>query len=180
MSLISHRELVKLVEQGVITSQPEKINGASIDLTLDDVIRLESDTFEDVDLIEKENIETVERNISDSCYFLNPGEFILASTAEWFNLPDDIAALYVCKSSMARNGLNHLNAGFADPTWYGSKLTLELHNVTKRKTMILRPGMSIGQMLFFRCSGSVPEHVSYAKVGQYNNQQSVTASKGIR
>lgn len=181
MSLLSHRELVELVEQGVITAQPEKINGASIDLTLDDVIRVEAPFNNDIDLSKKENIRTVETIISSiDGYSLRPGSFILASTAEWFNLPDDVAALYVCKSSMARNGLNHLNAGFADPTWHGSKLTLELHNVTKHHTLVLRPGMPIGQMLFFRCSGSVPHNVSYAAVGNYNNQKTVTASKGIR
>lgn len=43
----------------------------------------------------------------------------------------------------------------------------------------IRPGMPIGQMVFFKHL-PVPDHASYAARGQYNNQNEVTASKGIR
>lgn len=179
MSLLSHTELVELVNQGVITADYERINGSSIDITLDSVIRAE--VFfggGNVDLAKKENIETLEILIEDH-YVLMPGEFILASSREIFNLPNDISCEYKLKSSMARNGLEHLNAGWCDAGWTNSKLTLELKNMTELHNLILRPGMAIGQMVFFRHE-PVPSDKSYAVTGQYNHQDKVQASKGIR
>lgn len=180
MSLISYSELVKLVEQGVINADPANINGASIDITLGDDIMLEGyRTLPYVDLMEKESLSMVEHNMSGDGYMLKPGEFILATSVETFNLPNNIACEYKLKSSLARSGLQHLMAGWCDPGWYGSKLTLELKNVTERHFLMLRPGMKIGQMVFFKCD-PVPEENSYAAKGQYNSQDTVTANKGLR
>ncbi|MEY3760178.1 MAG: Cronobacter phage vB CsaP, partial [Pseudomonadota bacterium] len=112
-------------------------------------------------------------------YTIRPDEFILASSDEFFNLPNDISCEYKLKSSMARNALDHLNAGWADATWNGSRLTLELKNVSRFHKLIIETGMAIGQMVFFR-HAPVPHEQSYAVRGQYNKQQSVTESKGIR
>lgn len=180
MSLLSYKELCELVEQNIITADPANINAASIDITLDSEIMIESSAGQPIiDLAKKENIRTFKKDISDVGYLLKPGEFILASSVEQFNLPNDIVAEYVLKSSQARNGLNHLLAGYADPGWHNSKLTLELHNVTQHHYLRINPGMKIGQIKFYRVT-EVPEHASYASTGQYNGQQGVTASKGIR
>jgi len=178
MGLLSYTQLVELVSRGVINAKLSQINGASIDITLDAFIRMEGRSGA-IDLSAKENIETVEYEMTPSGYLLAPGEFILASSIEEFNLPNTIVAEYVQKSSLARNGLNHCLAGYADPGWHSSKLTLELFNVTRCHQLRLRPGMPIGQMKFFQVA-EVPSHASYAIRGQYNNQEKVTASKGIR
>jgi len=112
-------------------------------------------------------------------FYIRPGEFCLAESREVFNLPNNIAAEYKLKSSMARNGLNHLLAGWCDPGWYGSTLTLELHNVTQYHTIKLQPGMKIGQMVFYEVE-PVPEEKSYKTKGQYNNQKGAQESKGVR
>lgn len=67
-----------------------------------------------------------------------------------------------------------------DPGWNGSKLTLELKNVSRFHKLILRPNMPIGQMVFFRHDVPVPHEESYAVRGQYNNQSHVTQAKGLR
>jgi dCTP deaminase len=113
-------------------------------------------------------------------YILRPDEFILASTNEIFNLPDNISAEYKLKSTQARNAMEHLNAGFCDPGWNNSKLTLELKNVSRYHKLIIRPNMPCGQIVFFRHEVSVPSNESYAVRGQYNNQTQVTLSKGLR
>ena len=77
-------------------------------------------------------------------YDLAPGQFCLAATAETFYLPDNIAAEFKLKSSLARAGLNHALAGFADPGWTGSVLTLELTNTLRWHSLRLRPGMKAG------------------------------------
>lgn len=179
MSLISYSELVELVNQGVINSDPANINGASIDITLGDEIMLESySTPSYIDLMEKESLRMIKHKMEE-VYMLEPGDFILATSVETFNLPSDIACEYKLKSSLARSGLQHLMAGWCDPGWHGSKLTLELKNVTQYHALLLRPGMKIGQMVFFKCE-PVPEENSYTVKGQYNNQDTVTANKGLR
>jgi dCTP deaminase len=189
MSLLSYLELCELVEQGVINANLDQVNGSSIDLTLHHLIRTESPdglTNHPVNLKAKQNISTREWDLNkqdsktgEYGYILRPDEFILASSDEFFNLPDDISCEYKLKSSMARNALDHLNAGWADATWNGSRLTLELKNVSRFHKLIIETGMAIGQMVFFR-HAPVPHEQSYAVRGQYNKQQSVTESKGIR
>lgn len=182
MSLISYNGLIKLMEQGVINCKPENINGTSIDITLDEEIMYEHPLplKDHVDLSKKE-FPTMQRFAMNNSrgYHLHPNQFILASSAEVFNLPNNVSAEYKLKSSLARSGLQHLLAGWCDPGWCDSKLTLELKNVSQHHTLILRPGMKIGQMVFWE-SAPVPEDRSYAVTGQYNGQQGVTGNKGVR
>lgn len=122
--LLTDIELHELVDQGIITAQHSQVNGSSIDVTLHHLIRIESPNGlpdKPVDLKIKENIQTEELDLwlqnypklnLNGCYILRQDEFILASTNEFFNLPNDISAEYKLKSSMARNGLEHLNAGW--------------------------------------------------------------------
>ena len=181
MSLLSYLELVELVEAGVINAPIENVNGSSIDLTLDSVIMIEDEPKFNkvVRLHRKENIELREFVMKEHGYHLKAGEFILASSRETFNLPSNISAEYKLKSSMARNGLEHLNAGWCDASWHGSKLTLEFKNMTNKHELLIEPGMKCGQVVFFRHE-PVPYFANYAKRGQYNKQQKVTASKGIQ
>jgi dCTP deaminase len=57
---------------------------------------------------------------------INPGEFVLASTIEWFCVPNDVLIVAHDKSSWARRGLAVQNTIF-DPGWRGHA-TLELTN----------------------------------------------------
>lgn len=178
--LLSYIELVELVESGVIDANPENINGASIDVTLGDTLLIEKVQYSAtvVDLSAKKSPEMVSLVIDPSGYIMQPGQFILASTQETFNLPNNIAAEFKLKSSIARGGLNHLLAGFADPRWHNSKLTLELKSELRHHQILLKTGMKIGQMKFYRVT-PVPEEHSYAVKGRYNNTTEVTASKGV-
>lgn len=188
--ILAYNELVDMVERGVIQNikNPEKqIQGASIDVTLGSKLLLEkryTDTIKLSDppqpyyepVTEKNPLPTIELNMTDK-YLLEPQEFVLAETNEIFNLPDDICAIYYMNSSMARNGLQHMLATFCDPTWNGSKLTLELQNVLGFHSIELRHGMRIGQVVFYRISSSVPLEKSYAIKGRYNNDLSVKGAK---
>jgi dCTP deaminase len=180
--LLTYNELRELVESGAIEGvAPEQINGASIDLTLGEDFFLESAGGVDADSFVSLNKKQSPRMCAwKGTTTLEPGEFCLAHTRERFNLPMDVAGHYMLKSSLARSGLQHLFAGFADPGWHGSVLTLELVNVLRSHTLILEPGMKIGQMVFWRGSSPVPFDKSYAARGQYNQSTSVQASKGLK
>lgn len=181
MSLVSYTDLVLLVERGVINAPLEHINGSSIDLTLGEHIMVEKvgKAHNSINLMAKETIAMTEVRLSEDGYDLKPDQFILASTAETFNLPNNIAAEYKLKSSLARSGLEHMLAGWCDPGWTNSKLTLELKNATQYHNLLLKPGMKIGQIVFWQCE-PVPEEESYAVKGQYNEQDKATESKGAR
>lgn len=185
MSLLSYEELQDLIRSGVINADPANVNSASIDLTLDGVIMVESRhklpagwCSAPVDLMKKESIKMDRVELTDEGYILEPGQFILASSVEVFNLPNNISAEYKLKSTLARNGLEHLNAGYADAGFFGSKLTLEFKNMNQFHSLLIKPGMKCGQMIFFQHE-PVPAHASYSVKGQYNGQQEVTASKGL-
>ena len=183
MSLLSYNSLLDLVKRGVIDCPLDNINGASIDITLASTVMLEEVTpaRKYINLRDKENIKMHSFELGKGeCFHLHPNQFLLASSNEIFNLPSNIACEYKLKSSLARNGLQHMLAGWCDPGWSHSKLTLELKNVTQFHTLLLEPGMKIGQMVFWECDEPVPRKQSYAVKGQYNNQVSVTSSKGLK
>lgn len=121
-----------------------------------------------------------------SPWLLRPGQFILAESVETFNLPASVAGQFLLKSSRAREGLNagdsdpeglqHLLAGWLDPGWHGSRLTMELKNVRQLHPIPLWPGMRIGQVKFTQMAAQ-PRR-SYAQTGRYNGDAGVQASRG--
>jgi dCTP deaminase len=174
--LLSYLELCELVEAGVITGvEKDAINATSIDVRLGAGFKVESSNVSShfVDLSRRESVAF--EDTTELC-ILKPQEFALAHTAELFHLPLDISAAFCLKSSIARNGLEHLNACWADAGWNGSTLTMEFKNMTRFHTLVLREGMYIGQMKFFRHK-EVPEEFSYRVRGRYNGDASVSAIK---
>ena len=175
--LIAGEELHSLIEQGVITAKHENVNAASIDVRLGNDFLFEvppvNRDLNVVDLSAKESVPMKTHRIEDGgSLYLAPGDFCLACTMERFNMPEDISAQFILRSSMARNGLEHMQAGWADAGWHGSVLTLELANMLRHTLLMLRPGMRIGQMIFFRHAPAGEN--SYAKKGNYNNDATVT------
>lgn len=82
-------------------------------------------------------------------FVLHPGEFVLASTLEYFKLPKTLAGRLEGRSTWGRLGLLvHATAGFVDPGFEGS-LTFELKNAGKTP-IPLYPGVRIAQICFFK------------------------------
>ena len=171
MAILCDSEIRALLEQGVVeNADPALVNPASLDLRLGKALLIESAAS--IELV----AYPLDKHSQDNPYLMVPGQFVLAETIEVFNLPDEIAGQFVLKSSRAREGINHMLAGFCDPGWNGSKLTMELHNSRQLHPVAIWPGMKIGQMKFFRMSAA-PER-SYAQVGHYNGHGQVMASQG--
>lgn len=174
MSLLSYTEIHDLIKRGIITgADPENVNSASLDIRIGPVICKESVGGSIISLKQRDSLPVTTRNLP---YILAPGEFVLASSHEIFNLPDNISAEYKLKSSMARIGLEHLNAGWCDAGWHGSALTLELKNMNQYHPIIISSMDKIGQIVFFRHL-SVPHDKSYSVRGRYNNDSSVQGVK---
>lgn len=182
MTLLAYPELVELLEQGVVHHvSPSAVNSSSIDLTLGNKVMVERRPTlprgsRIIRLCKREPLDMVEYDLTLAPLYLEPGQFILAHTNQVFFLPNNISGEYKLKSSMARIGLEHLNAGWCDAGWNGSVLTLELKNMTQHHIIQLNAGDPIGQMVFFRHTPVPPEY-SYDTRGRYNNDTTV---KGIK
>ena len=169
--ILSDTEIEDLIAtQGMVQGHdPDLINPASLDLRLGNLIMLES--VQNHQMIPLE----ISRYTPEHPYQLVPGQFVLAQTIETFNMPEDVAGLFFLKSSRAREGYENLHAGYADPGWHDSTLTLELKNARQLQPLPIWPGLKIGQMVFFRMSQRPA--VSYAVTGHYNHDRLATASR---
>ena len=175
--LLSHNQIKALVNRGVVEhAKEEAINAASLDIHLGDTILTEArGKLLDYRRRDAPDWQPIVMH-PEGGYILAPGEFILAHSIEIFNLPNNISAEYKLKSSMARIGLDHLNAGWCDAGWHGSVLTLELKNCSRNHEIIIQAGDLIGQVIFFSHE-EVPDDKSYAVRGRYNNDKSVSGAK---
>lgn len=87
-------------------------------------------------------------------FALESRQFVLSSTREWIEVPDDLVARIEGKSSLGRIGLVvHVTAGFIDPGYRG-RITLELTNLNSIP-ILLFPGMKIAQICFMPMIGKV-------------------------
>jgi len=179
--VLSDRDIRAEIEAGRIVIDPyvpEAVQPSSVDLHLDNRFRVfRNSRYPYIDVREEqpELTELVEIG-ADEPFILHPGEFVLGSTLERVQLPDDVVARLDGKSSLGRLGLLiHSTAGFVDPGWDGN-LTLELSNVANLP-ITLYDGMKIGQISFQRMSSAVEVAYGDQRLGsRYRGQRDPTAS----
>ena len=105
----------------------------------------------------------------DSC-LIPPNSFALAETVEYFEIPRDIIAICLGKSTYARCGVI-VNVTPLEPEWRG-KITIEISNTTPLPAKIYA-NEGIAQILFLR--GEAVCRTSYAdKKGKYQDQKGLT------
>ena len=140
------------------------VNPASIDVTLGDTI-----------LVENDHGLFTSFNIKDETFYMPPGAFVLAHTAEFVRIPSNLECVFQLKSSRGREGYEHALAGYIDPGFHG-RVTLELSNLRRFKELPLRTGMRIGQLRFSKLD-EIPMR-PYSVTGRYHNAEGVEESKG--
>lgn len=155
----------------------ELLNASSIDIRLGRTVLIEQTSGRVIDYRNRDALSMQRMEIDPvDGLVIQPGQFLLTESEEVFRLPNYISAEYKLKSSMARVGLEHLTAGWADAGWSNSVLTLELKNMTQHHPIRIRPGDTIGQMTFFEHE-EVPQDRSYSTRGRYNGDASVSGAK---
>lgn len=168
--ILCDTEIRALCEEGLVDPyDPALVNPASLDVRLGENILVEAEFTSQM------QPRSIARFTQKYPFLLQPKEFILAETVETFFLPAFLAGQFALKSSRARSGIEHLMAGYCDPGWEGSKLTLELQNARTIHPVALWPGMRIGQIVFHVMSKTPAK--DYSIVGHYNFDRQVTASK---
>ena len=180
--VLSDRSIREELAKGRIVIRPLDeglVQPASVDLRLDrrllvfrnsrrlyiDVRRPAGDLTEMVEIPEEEP------------FILHPGEFVLASTLEHIEVPEDIVARLEGKSSLGRIGLLiHSTAGYVDPGWKG-RLTMELTNVARLPVTLYR-GMRIAQISFLRLTTPAERLYGTSGLGsKYQGQAEPTPSR---
>ena len=113
-------------------------------------------------------------------FVIRPGEFVLGTTMEWIGIGPSLAARVEGKSTLGRLGLIiHSTAGFVDPGFKGN-ITLEMTNINSRP-IILRAGMKICQIAFYRMDARVETPYGEAKLGShYQNQTTVMPAAALK
>lgn len=159
---------------------PACIQPASIDIHLDNKLLVFRTCRHPFYIDVRQNTDDLSEPVEiseDSPFFLNAGEFVLASTLESITLPDDIVARLEGKSSLGRIGLLiHSTAGYVDPGWCGH-LTIELSNVAKLPVTLYYK-MAIGQISFLRLTSPVERLYGSTGLGsKYQGQSEPTATR---
>jgi len=80
---------------------------------------------------------------------LRPGAYYLARTIETVNMPEDLAAICIPRSTAFRSGF-HIGVGFVDPGYHGM-ITFSLANLTPELSFVQR-GFPLIQICFFKAT----------------------------
>ncbi|MGB3441814.1 MAG: dCTP deaminase [Actinophytocola sp.] len=180
--LLSDGDLRKELAAGRLGLEPldeAMVQPSSIDVRLDRFFRVFNNTkYTHIDpRQQQDDLTSLVEAADDEPFVLHPGEFVLGSTFESVNLPDDLAGRLEGKSSLGRLGLlTHSTAGFIDPGFTGH-ITLELSNVANLP-ITLWPGMKIGQLCIFRLSSPAENPYGSSVAGsRYQGQRGPTPSR---
>lgn len=180
--ILSDRDIRAEVEAGRIVIkpfEPSMLQPSSVDVHVDNQFRVfHNHRYRVIDVKKRMDdlTELVEVGEGEP-FILHPGEFVLGSTLEWVELPNDVAGRLEGKSSLGRLGLvTHSTAGFIDPCFEGH-LTLELSNLANLPITIYR-GMKIGQIAFFRLTRPAEHGYGASELrSKYQGQRGPTPSR---
>lgn len=162
---------MKMLAEGSLVAEPvepAQIQPASIDIRLGNTFSVVEDSSTGIITLENK-IEY--RTIETDTYVLLPGQFVLATTMEYFELPDNLTAFVEGRSSLGRMGLFIQNAGWVDPGFKG-EITLELFNAN-RCAIELKAGRRVGQLVFALMDDKALNPYS----GKYQGQKGATGSR---
>jgi dCTP deaminase len=181
-SVLSDGTIRRLVAEGRVRIDPwdaTMVQPASVDLRLGRSFRVfHNHRIGAIDLADPpKNITEHVQVGADESFVIHPGEFVLGTTAEYVELPDDIVARIEGKSSLGRLGLIvHATAGFVDPGFKGT-LTLEITNLT-RVPIILWPDKPIAQLSFMALDQPAERPYGHPDLGShYHGQVEATESR---
>jgi dCTP deaminase len=105
----------------------------------------------------------------DDHILIPPNSYVLGRSIEYFEMPADVLAIVLGKSTYARSGII-VNVTPLEPGWEGH-VTIEISNATPLPAKVYADE-GIAQVVFLQ--GETP-NVSYAdKEGKYQHQEGIT------
>ena len=183
--ILSDGDILRRLEQGDLVIEPLddidlQVQPASVDLRLG----REFLEFQHANIpcihprSEGEVDEYVEETVvdGDGEYILHPGDFVLGTTHERVEIPDDLIAHVEGRSSLGRLAIVvHATAGLCDPGYKG-QITLELSNLGTAP-VALTPGMRISQLTFTELKTPAERPYGEERGSKYQNQTGPQASR---
>lgn len=169
--ILSDRTIFDLLNSGTLQIaplEPEQVQPASVDIRLGSTFSIVEDS--PVGVITMTH-EIQYKTIHTDTYVLLPGQFVLATTMEYFSLPANLTAFVEGRSSLGRMGLFIQNAGWVDPGFQG-EITLELFNAN-RCAIELKAGRRVGQLVF----AEMDQAALHPYNGKYQGQTGATGSR---
>ena len=169
--ILSDIAIKALLQKGDLQISPlseEQIQPASVDIRLGNTFSIVEDNSNAIVTFDK---PFVYKTITADKYILLPGQFVLATTQEYFKLPNNITAFVEGRSSIGRLGLFIQNAGWVDPGFEG-EITLELFNAN-RCAIELHKGWRVGQLVF----AALDQETQNPYKGKYQGQRGATGSR---
>ncbi len=169
--ILSDRTIRDMIAEKNLKITPlseEQIQPASVDIRLGNTFSIVDDTPSGIITLDS---EIKYKTITADKYLILPGQFVLATTMEFFELPDDLTAFVEGRSSLGRMGLFIQNAGWVDPGFKG-EITLELFNAN-RCAIELTAGRRVGQLVFAKMDRAAQDPYN----GKYQGQTGATGSR---
>ncbi len=169
--ILSDKTILKMLDEKSLVINPvtkEQIQPASVDIRLGKTFSVVDDTPSNIITLES---QISYKTITTDTYLIMPGEFVLATTMEYFELPDNLTAFVEGRSSLGRMGLFIQNAGWVDPGFKG-EITLELYNAN-RCAIELKAGRRVGQLVFAEMDSPAINPYN----GKYQGQMGATGSR---
>ncbi len=183
--ILSDRDLKTKLDSGEIKISPMPdldvaLGTVSIDLRLGHqfmVYRTTARPYIDIrDPASFENLTELVNKENSEPFVVHPGEFVLASTLELVEVPNNLAGRLEGKSSLGRLGIViHSTAGKVDPGFKG-RITLEISNIGTLPIM-LYPEMRICQLLFEELKSEPTTSYANRPGAKYREQSSPVGSK---
>jgi len=169
--ILSDKTLKAMIKSGELVVEPideKSIQPASIDCRLGDHFLLVESSQMDVITLDS---EIKYREIISDTITIPPHTFLLATTQEYIEVPDDLTSFVEGRSSIGRIGLFIQNAGWVDPGFKG-RITLELYNAGALPIK-LEAGKRICQLVFCK----MDEKADNPYQGKYQGQRLTVGSR---
>ena len=169
--ILSDISLQKMIETKELIVEPLRKNSiqpASVDCHLGSHFLVVEDRQMDTITLDS---EILYREIDSDSIIIPPHSFLLATTEEYIELPDDLTAFVEGRSSVGRIGLFTENAGWVDPGFKG-QITLELYNANSLPIR-LEAGRRICQLVFCK----MDQAALHPYRGKYQGQRRTTGSR---
>ncbi len=186
MAILSDKEIKKIVkEQKAVESEKDldldlQLGPSSLDLRLGydfGVLNTRK-----VDIVDTKNMQKYNNYIKKETHsaeegvVIHPGEFILGSTLETVNVPNDLVARVEGRSSYGRLGIIvHATAGYIDPGFSGD-ITLEIQNLGNAPVK-LYPEDRVCQIVFETMTSEAEKPYGSKKDTKYMGQTGATGSR---
>lgn len=183
--LLSDRDIKKAIKEKRIVIKPTpdfetQLGSNSIDLRLGKVFRIfDHSKHPYIDPFRKNIGEEITREIKKNDkepFIIQPGDFVLGTTVEYLELPDNLVGSLEGRSSIGRLGIIVHSTAASVECGFRGKITLELANMGKMP-VALYPGMRICAVAFMEMTSAAEIPYFKKKNAKYVGQTGPSQSK---